>query len=55
MSRSASALQVSDGGPGSGKSNLWSAKAREDIYNRRQNGEEWETICKVPLLYLTDE
>lgn len=33
----------------SAKSNLWSHQAREDIYNRRQNGEEWETICKVGL------
>ncbi|MCJ1225915.1 hypothetical protein MMC12_002564 [Toensbergia leucococca] len=27
------------------KSNLWSIAAREDIFARRQNGEEWETIC----------
>lgn len=31
------------------KSNLWSLKARQDIFERRQNGEDWETICKVMM------
>lgn len=35
----------------SAKSNLWTLQAREDIYNRRQKGEEWETICKVGFIY----
>jgi hypothetical protein len=49
MSRASMAMQSPDLGgtlPGA-KSNLWSLKARQDIFERRQNGEDWETICKV--------
>ena len=36
-------------GIGSGKSNLWTLEERADLYNRRQKGEDWESICIVPL------
>lgn len=36
-------------GAGSAKSNLWTLEERKDLYNRRQNGEDWESICNVRL------
>ena len=36
-------------GSGTGKSNLWTLEERADLYNRRQNGEDWESICNVRL------
>ena len=30
-----------------GPLNLWSVEAREDMFNRREAGEGWETICPV--------
>jgi hypothetical protein len=29
--------------------NLWTAEDREDMFNRRENGEGWETICAVSV------
>ncbi|KAL8877730.1 MAG: hypothetical protein Q9198_004307 [Flavoplaca austrocitrina] len=37
---------VSDAGsPLQRKSNAWPTEERDDIYNRRQEGEKWDTIC----------
>lgn len=38
------------------KSNLWTTEQRRDLFERRQNGEEWETICPVcrPTNYVFD-
>lgn len=36
--------------PGGGSrrpGNLWTVEAREDMFNRRESGEGWETICLV--------
>ncbi|KAL8830805.1 MAG: hypothetical protein Q9191_001235 [Dirinaria sp. TL-2023a] len=30
----------------SGKSNVWTPEERADLFNRRQIGEDWETICR---------
>ena len=51
MSRASLAMQSPDliGNLPGAKSNLWSLKARQDIFERRQNGEDWETICKVRM------
>lgn len=38
---------LGSGGIGAGKSNTWTIQEREDLYRRRQNGEDWETICPV--------
>ena len=27
--------------------NVWTEQAREDVFNRREAGEGWETICPV--------
>lgn len=27
--------------------NVWTVEAREDVFNRREVGEGWETICPV--------
>ena len=37
-------------GSGPGKSNIWTPEEREDLYNRRQTGEDWESICRVRTL-----
>lgn len=36
--------------------NLWTAEARDDMFQRREKGETWETICKVrrPVLFAFD-
>jgi hypothetical protein len=36
-------------GPGGTRraGNLWTSEARDDMYQRRENGESWEDICKV--------
>ena len=34
-------------GSGSGKSNLWTLAERDDLFKRRQLGEDWESICQV--------
>ena len=47
---------VSDAGsPLQRKSNAWPTEERDDIYNRRQEGEKWDTICLVihRLYYLS--
>ncbi|KAL8789116.1 MAG: hypothetical protein Q9195_006982 [Heterodermia aff. obscurata] len=33
-------------GSGSGKSNLWTLAERDDLFKRRQHGEDWESICQ---------
>ncbi|KAL8884166.1 MAG: hypothetical protein Q9192_006912, partial [Flavoplaca navasiana] len=38
--------EVTDAGsPLQRKSNAWPTEERDDIYNRRQEGEKWDTIC----------
>ncbi len=43
---------LGSGGIGTGKSNTWTLQEREDLYKRRQNGEDWETIC--PVRFISD-
>jgi len=45
--RAPRASLLGSGGIGTGKSNTWTLQEREDLYKRRQNGEDWETICPV--------
>lgn len=43
--------EISDASsPPQRKSNAWPNEERDDIYNRRQQGEKWDTICVVILL-----
>ena len=37
---------VGNGGPRR-PGNIWTAEAREDMFRRREAGEDWETICLV--------
>lgn len=47
---------LGSGGIGAGKSNTWTLQEREDLFKRRQDGEDWETICPVrfPSIFSTD-
>ena len=47
------AIQILDESLGGGNGgsrrpgNVWTEQAREDVFNRREAGEGWETICPV--------